>query len=188
MAPSAAGGEHGEGASPSAVPPSSFSSPPPNGIHMPLKQKMAVGFKSLFEGAKKLAIGDTAAESPAARASMADLFPKVDPAVDGEDCDHDCESCVVKYPKGFKIDEADALYGFVKGWSTHVLVATGKSDWVRDVTDEKGSVMQAIGNAKGPSNGVGAVLFLPFRLTCSCQGRCARSTILGLPSYSSPPP
>ena len=47
-------------------------------------------------------------------------------------------------PKGFKIDESDQLYGHVNGWATHVLVATGKTDWVRNVADEKGSVMEAI--------------------------------------------
>jgi hypothetical protein len=43
----------------------------------------------------------------------------------------------------------------VKGWSTHLIVATGKTDWVRDVADEKGSIMEAVdkGDAK-PSNGV----------------------------------
>ena len=113
----------------------------------PLKQKMALGFRGLLG---KLNLGD----GPRVGAPIADLFPKVDKAVDGDDCDHDCDSCVVHYPKNFKIDESDLLYGYVKGWSTHVLVATGKTDWVRDVSDEKGSVMQAIGNAKGPENGV----------------------------------
>lgn len=47
------------------------------------------------------------------------------------------------------------MYGNVGKWSTHLLVATGKTDWVRDVADEEGSVMQAIekGGLK-PSNGV----------------------------------
>jgi hypothetical protein len=118
---------------------------------IPLKQKMTVGFKSLINGARKLAIGaDTAS-----KATLEDLFPKVDKAADGDDCDRDCDSCAVHYPKNFKVEESDTLYGFVKGWSTHVLVATGKADWVRDVADEKGSVMQAIDHAKsGPSNGV----------------------------------
>lgn len=49
------------------------------------------------------------------------------------------------YPKKFSIDEDDKLYGHVKGFNVHLLVGTGKSDWVRDVTDEKGSVMQALG-------------------------------------------
>lgn len=71
------------------------------------------------------------------------LFPQVDPAVDGDDCDHDCESCHIQYPKGWNIDEDEKLYGHINGWDTHMLVATGKTDWVRDVQDEKGSVMEA---------------------------------------------
>ncbi|KAI9700082.1 MAG: hypothetical protein M1836_002616 [Candelina mexicana] len=82
------------------------------------------------------------------------LFPKVDPAVDGPDCDHDCESCFVNFPAKWSIDETDQLYGHVNGWATHLLVATGKSDWVRDVEDEKGSVMEALGKASvKPANG-----------------------------------
>ncbi len=42
-------------------------------------------------------------------APIGDLFTKVDKTVDGDDCDHDCDSCVVHYPKGFKIDESDVL-------------------------------------------------------------------------------
>ncbi|KAK4453897.1 Sucrase/ferredoxin-like-domain-containing protein [Podospora aff. communis PSN243] len=110
--------------------------------------KMVSGLKALVNSAKKLAIGDSGS-----KAGIDDLFPAVDKAVDGDDCDRDCDNCVVQYPKNFKIDEEDDLYGFVKGWSTHVLVATGKTDWVRDVANEKGSVMQAIGGSKGPSNG-----------------------------------
>jgi hypothetical protein len=73
------------------------------------------------------------------------LFPPVDPTIDGDDCDHDCASCSVHYPPKFSIDEDDKLYGQVKGWSTHLIVATGKTDWVRDVADEKGTVMEAVG-------------------------------------------
>ena len=88
------------------------------------------------------------------------LFPKVDPAVDGDDCDHDCDSCTIRYPAKFSIDEDSKLYGQVKGWATHLLVATGKTDWVRDVEDEKGSVMQAIGGcAIKPGNGVSDFVF-----------------------------
>ncbi|KAK2033876.1 hypothetical protein LX32DRAFT_634826 [Colletotrichum zoysiae] len=108
---------------------------------------MTSTLKSFVSGAKKIALGTTHG------APALELFPKTDPAVDGDDCDHDCESCHVKYPKGFKIEQSDELYGHVKAWSTHALVATGKSDWVRDVSDEKGSVMEAIGKAASPSNG-----------------------------------
>lgn len=110
-------------------------------------------FKTLISGAKKLAYGPSAAP---------DLFPKVSPDVDGEDCLHDCASCSIHYPKNFKIEENDELYGHVKGWATHVLVATGKSDWVRDVADEKGSVMEALDRAEKPSNGVSNSLFDPI--------------------------
>ncbi|RAH57255.1 hypothetical protein BO85DRAFT_398680 [Aspergillus piperis CBS 112811] len=86
--------------------------------------------------------------------SVDTLFPKTDPAIDGEGCLHDCASCTVKYPAKFDVDQEDTMYGNINGWSTHVLVATGKTDWVRDVADEEGSVMEAI--EKGglvPSNG-----------------------------------
>ncbi|RMZ75395.1 hypothetical protein DV737_g5330, partial [Chaetothyriales sp. CBS 132003] len=72
------------------------------------------------------------------------LFPKVDAKVDGDECLHDCASCTIAYPKKFSIDEGDKLYGHVNGWDTHLIVGTGKTDWVRDVADEKGSVMRAL--------------------------------------------
>ncbi|KAF2179276.1 hypothetical protein K469DRAFT_674475 [Zopfia rhizophila CBS 207.26] len=82
------------------------------------------------------------------------LFPKTDPAADGDDCLHDCASCTIKYPSKFTIDEDEELYGHAKGWSTHLIVATGKTDWARDVADEKGSIMEAVDRSKvKPSNG-----------------------------------
>lgn len=132
------------------------------------KKNMASTLKSFLDSAKQTISGQSTPSpgTPAENTPIEKIFPKVDPAVDGDDCDHDCASCHVKYPKGFKIDEDDKLYGHVKGWSTHILVATGKSDWVRDVADEKGSVMQAIdhGSVK-PSNGVSYPSL--SNLTCS---------------------
>lgn len=110
---------------------------------------MSFGFRSLIDGAKKLAINGAGSHP----APIEELFHKTDPAVDGDDCSHDCSSCTIKYPRSFKIDVDDKLYGFVKGWSTHMLVATGKMDWVRDVADEKGSVMEAVQAASSPTNG-----------------------------------
>lgn len=89
---------------------------------------------------------------------MGELFTKTDPATDGEECLHDCETCAVRYPRGFKIEQDDALYGEVKAWSTHLIVGTGKADWVRDVADEKLSVMEAVDKADPPSNGVSLLL------------------------------
>ncbi|OAX79688.1 hypothetical protein ACJ72_05987 [Emergomyces africanus] len=102
-----------------------------------------------------------ASDGKANTASEDTLFTKVNPALDGEDCDLDCSSCTIRYPSKFDIDTEDKLYGHVKGWATHLLIATGKTDWVRDVADEKGSVMEAI--EKGglvPSNG-------PMKLSAS---------------------
>ena len=81
------------------------------------------------------------------------LFNRTKPEIDGDDCLHDCESCTIHLPKGFKIDEDDKLYGEIKGFSRHLIVATGKSDWVRDVADEKGSVMEAVGKHDGDVQG-----------------------------------
>ncbi|KIX04200.1 uncharacterized protein Z518_07754 [Rhinocladiella mackenziei CBS 650.93] len=76
-----------------------------------------------------------------------ELFTPTRPDVDGGECLRDCDSCTTHYPKKFSIDESDKLYGHVKGWNTHLIVGTGRTDWVRDVTDEKGSVMHAVGKA-----------------------------------------
>ncbi|KAF2136725.1 uncharacterized protein K452DRAFT_236980 [Aplosporella prunicola CBS 121167] len=82
------------------------------------------------------------------------LFPATNPAVDGEDCLHDCETCTIKYPKKWSIDEDADMYGHIEGWQTHLVVATGKTDWVRDVADEAGSIMQAVEKSKvKPANG-----------------------------------
>lgn len=83
------------------------------------------------------------------------LFPRVvaphgnadtdNPSGDDDDgCEHDCATCSIRYPRGFKIDETEHLYGHVNGWDAHLVVATGRSDWVRDVADEKGSLMMAV--------------------------------------------
>jgi hypothetical protein len=81
------------------------------------------------------------------------LFPRTKPEIDGEDCLHDCETCTIHLPRGFKIDEDDQLFGQIKGFSRHLIVATGKTDWVRDVADEKGSVMEAMDKHNGEVNG-----------------------------------
>ncbi|KAI1141579.1 Sucrase/ferredoxin-like-domain-containing protein [Hypoxylon sp. FL0543] len=108
------------------------------------EEMAAAGLLSIFGGAKRVLTGS-------ARAS--ELFPQTRPDVDGEACKHDCDSCTVKYPRHFKVEETHPLYGNIKPWSTHVLVATSKTDWSRHVEDERGSVMEAFGHASKPSNG-----------------------------------
>ncbi|KAF3902658.1 hypothetical protein ABW20_dc0107293 [Dactylellina cionopaga] len=68
-------------------------------------------------------------------------------------CDLDCNSCTLKYPANFKIEEGHDLWQTGDEWATHIIIATGKSDWVRNVDDEKGSIMEAISKARKPTNG-----------------------------------
>ena len=113
--------------------------------------------------AKSLLSSRSASSDSAVKtAAEGSLFPKVDPQIDGEDCDHDCSSCDIRYPRSFKIEEDDHLYGKVNGWATHVLVATGKSDWVKHVEDEKGSLMEAIAKCDDPTNGVRLYILLQY--------------------------
>lgn len=108
--------------------------------------------KSLFQRATS-AFTSQSTSGPTEQESTS-LFCKVNPADDGEDCFNDCASCTIKYPAKFKIDTKEELYGKVDAWATHLLVATGKTDWVKDISDEDGSVMQAIAkNCPPPDNG-----------------------------------
>src|SRR5438876_3265695 len=111
--------------------------------------------QSLFSTPSSSTTDLNAADEITSAKDAKSLFPAVNPAVDGEGCDRDCASCTIRYPSKFSIDEDDELYGHVKGWSVHLLIATGKSDWVRDVADEKGSVMEALEKSSvKPRNGV----------------------------------
>lgn len=56
----------------------------------------------------------------------------------------DCESCTHKYPSSLSIDKDMPLWGTVKPWQHHLLVATGKTDWVHDVTGESGTLAHAL--------------------------------------------
>ncbi|KAI9770192.1 MAG: hypothetical protein M1839_003258 [Geoglossum umbratile] len=115
------------------------------------------------------------------------LFPGVNPADDGEDCDQDCSSCSIRYPSKFSINEDDELYGHVKGWSVHLLIATGKTDWVRDVADEKGSVMEALEKSRvKPKNGrlmVSASNMPPPPEFYRAEAGGQPTTVLVLPSF-----
>ncbi|KAL9077074.1 MAG: hypothetical protein Q9157_003497 [Trypethelium eluteriae] len=111
-----------------------------------------MSFKTLINRIK--VVGQSGPKDGFTTAPEGKLFSKTDPTVDGEECLHDCDSCTVKLPSKFKIEEDSKLYGYVAGWQTHLLVATGKTDWLRDVEHEKGSIMEAIDKCKvEPSNG-----------------------------------
>lgn len=79
------------------------------------------------------------------------IFPRVDPKEDGEDCLKDCSDCTVQCPPKVKIDTTRPLYGHIKQFHAHVLVATGKSDWVEKVENEKGSLTEAFSSDAGKS-------------------------------------
>lgn len=83
------------------------------------------------------------------------IFPQVDPKIDGVDCLKDCSDCTVQCPSKVKIDTSRPLYGYIKEFHTHVVVATGKTDWIEKVEQEKGSLMEAFKAQEGKSkNGV----------------------------------
>lgn len=79
------------------------------------------------------------------------IFPRVDPKIDGEDCLKDCSDCTVQCPSKVKIDTSRPLYGHIKEFHTHVLVATGKTDWIEKVEQERGSLMEAFKAQDGKS-------------------------------------
>jgi hypothetical protein len=83
------------------------------------------------------------------------IFSEVDPKVDGEDCRKECSDCTVKCPKSVKIDTTLPMYGFIKEFHAHVLVATGKTDWaVRKVDQEEGTLMEAFKSNRKSKHGV----------------------------------
>jgi hypothetical protein len=71
------------------------------------------------------------------------IFPTVDPKQDGPDCKKDCADCTVNFPDKIKVETSLPLYGRIKQFHTHVLVATGRSDWKQHVEEERGSLMEA---------------------------------------------
>ncbi|THC88455.1 hypothetical protein EYZ11_012096 [Aspergillus tanneri] len=79
------------------------------------------------------------------------VFPTVDPAEDGPDCKKDCADCTTHFPPKVKVETLKPLYGHLKPVNTHVLVATGKSDWKQHVEDEKGSLMEAFDRTSAKS-------------------------------------
>lgn len=80
------------------------------------------------------------------------LFPKVDPAQDGPECLRDCADCTTQFPDKVKVETSRPLYGQIKEFHSHVLVATGRSDWKEKVGQEKGSLMEAFEQPSAKSN------------------------------------
>ncbi|KAF9892967.1 hypothetical protein FE257_000559 [Aspergillus nanangensis] len=113
------------------------------------------------------------------------LFPTVDPAQDGPDCKQDCADCTVHFPAKVKVESSRALYGHIKEFSTHVLVATGRSDWTQKVEQEKGSLMEAFANTSSKSKH-GRIMVSASNLTTAddSEKKPPGSTLLLLPSFT----
>ncbi|KAJ5289032.1 hypothetical protein N7478_002062 [Penicillium angulare] len=79
------------------------------------------------------------------------LFPKVEPKEDGDQCLKDCADCTIQFPSKVKIETSRPLYGQIKEFHSHVLVATGRSDWKEKVEHESGSLMEAFDQSSAKS-------------------------------------
>ncbi|KAK9448063.1 Sucraseferredoxin-like protein [Limtongia smithiae] len=60
------------------------------------------------------------------------------PVVPEDGCAFECDTCTTRFPSTVKIERDDPLWGSVKPWRMHLLVATGKSDWTHGMEDEHG--------------------------------------------------
>ncbi|OGM39924.1 sucrase/ferredoxin domain protein [Aspergillus bombycis] len=115
------------------------------------------------------------------------IFPTVDPKIDGEECRQDCADCTVKWPSKVKVDNTLPMYGYIKQFHAHVLVATGKTDWVGKVEQEKGSLMEAFKSDGGKSK-QGRIMVSASNLTPpeseNGQIDSGKTTVLLLPSFT----
>ncbi|KAL4870746.1 hypothetical protein BDV12DRAFT_165149 [Aspergillus spectabilis] len=113
------------------------------------------------------------------------IFPTVDPKQDGPGCKKDCADCTVNYPSKVKIETSRPLYGHIKQFHTHVLVATGKSDWKQHVENESGSLMEAFDHSSGSKHGRMMISASNLRAPGSNEDITDNgTTILLLPSFT----
>ncbi|KAK9485435.1 Sucrase/ferredoxin-like-domain-containing protein [Lipomyces starkeyi] len=80
------------------------------------------------------------------------------PTVPDDGCDLVCDTCTSKFPSSLKIDTEDRLWGSVKPWRYHILVATGKTDWAHGLVDEKSSLSVELGAWSPEDRSVGRVI------------------------------
>ncbi|KAI1830716.1 hypothetical protein DTO006G1_2021 [Penicillium roqueforti] len=115
------------------------------------------------------------------------LFPKVDPKTDGPECLNDCADCTVKFPSKVKVETSRPLYGDIKEFQTHVLVATGQSDWKeKNVEYTTGSLMEAFDGAKSDHGRikVSASNLTPPEQPTTDESPTQATTVLILPSFT----
>ncbi|KAI9925646.1 hypothetical protein MW887_006029 [Aspergillus wentii] len=116
------------------------------------------------------------------------IFPTVDPKVDGPDCLKECADCTVHFPSKVKVETSRPLYGGIDEINTHVLVATGKSDWKEKVEHEPGTLMEAFDKRFAKSRYgplmVSASNLIPADPDSEENSRRKASTVLLLPSFT----
>ncbi|CAI7628656.1 unnamed protein product [Penicillium viridicatum] len=115
------------------------------------------------------------------------VFPKVHPKEDGPECLNDCTDCTIQFPSKVKIETSRPLYGEIKEFHAHVLVATGQSDWKeKHVENMTGSLMEAFDEAKSDH---GRIMVSASNLTSPEQSTTEETsskatTVLILPSFT----
>ncbi|KZS97776.1 Sucraseferredoxin-like protein [Sistotremastrum niveocremeum HHB9708] len=61
-------------------------------------------------------------------------------------CPDPCDEGHDEYPARFDIDTTSDMFGSVKPYHRQCVISTGKKDWVKEVTEEKGSLAERISN------------------------------------------
>ncbi|KAJ5520230.1 hypothetical protein N7463_000683 [Penicillium fimorum] len=115
------------------------------------------------------------------------IFPKVDPKEDGPECFKDCADCTVQFPSKVKVETSRPLYGEIKEFHAHVLVATGQSDWKeKDVEKVTGSLMETFHGAKSDHGHikVSASNLTPPEQPITDDSCRQGTTVLILPSFT----
>ncbi|KAF9008704.1 Sucrase/ferredoxin-like-domain-containing protein [Cyathus striatus] len=80
---------------------------------------------------------------PADTDPLCDQLRTSDVPVSGADCRSCSDPCDLGhegYPARFNIDTSSHMLGSVKPYHRQIVISTGKSDWDRDIADEKGSL------------------------------------------------
>ncbi|CUM65296.1 uncharacterized protein PRCAT00002931001 [Priceomyces carsonii] len=62
------------------------------------------------------------------------------------DCDFACESCESKFPKSMKVDMEIPIWNSTQPYDLHFVISSGKTDWIRDPSDEKGQLPHEFSN------------------------------------------
>ncbi|KAG8758886.1 hypothetical protein FRC14_007151 [Serendipita sp. 396] len=72
-------------------------------------------------------------------------------------CADPCEAGHLEYPPRFDVDTSGDMLGSVKPYMRQVVISTGKADWVREVTDEDGSLAQLLSSVSTSSSSSPAI-------------------------------